>query len=286
MPSVLLCAGFEVGLFYDELASLLEVRSAAACYSRTINAITMQPTTSDSDTGLVDEVAEITRVNTPNNVAEHFAHPHPPRYPRETTPTMRIRLILGSARTSSNTGGVLKFVEPLIESHYPEVELEVIHLIESPNHPLPLVLDNAIPAGHDRSSLPDCYPDPNVRAWSATVLQWDAVIVLTPAYNWSIPGILNNAFDHLCKEWVAKPAGIITLGGHGGGKCAAHLKTVLDGALDMKVVDKLVEIQIPKVVIRMEKRLHGNEEVLAKYRGDVLEMMDQFVKPLENPQVA
>jgi hypothetical protein len=43
MPSVLLCASFEVEPFYDELAFFLEVSSVAACCSQTIKTETMQP---------------------------------------------------------------------------------------------------------------------------------------------------------------------------------------------------------------------------------------------------
>ena len=56
---------------------------------------------------------------------------------------------------------------------------------------------------------------------------------VTPQYNWGYPAPLKNALDHLFKEWSGKPAMIVTYGGHGGVRCAAQLRQVLDG-LDMK----------------------------------------------------
>ena len=45
-------------------------------------------------------------------------------------------------------------------------------------------------------------------------------------YNWGYPAALKNALDFLYKEWHNKPAGIISYGGHGGGKAAAQLQQV------------------------------------------------------------
>ena len=42
-------------------------------------------------------------------------------------------------------------------------------------------------------------------------------------YNWGYPASLKNALDYLYHEWTGKPAGIISYGGHGGGKAAAQL---------------------------------------------------------------
>jgi len=57
----------------------------------------------------------------------------------------------------------------------------------------------------------------------------DAFIFVTPQYNWSVPASLKNALDFLFHEWRGKPAGIVSYGGHGGGKAAAHLREILQG---------------------------------------------------------
>ncbi|RSH91495.1 hypothetical protein EHS25_009794 [Saitozyma podzolica] len=198
---------------------------------------------------------------------------------------MRLGVILGSVRHASNTAGIASFVESIIHQSFPSITLEVIHLAQSPNHPLPFVVEDIIPAAHDLSSLPDTYVDPSVRAWSATVLSWDAVLVITPQYNWGIPAPLKNSFDHLFKEWVGKPAGIITLGGHGGSKCAEQLKVVMGGGMDMRLATAMVGIQLSKEVIRTAKRWDGHEEQLKQYEEEVRVLLEELVQMVETPQV-
>ena len=50
-------------------------------------------------------------------------------------------------------------------------------------------------------------------------------------YNWGYPASLKNALDYLFPEWNGKPAGIISYGGRGGGKAAAHLAEVTNFTL-------------------------------------------------------
>jgi NAD(P)H-dependent FMN reductase len=191
---------------------------------------------------------------------------------------MRVGLILGSVRHSSNSPGILKFLESLVRQHRANIDLDVIHLLHSPNHPLPYAIEDVAPAAHDRATLPDGYADPKVRAWSATVMKWDAVLIVSPEYNWGIPGILKNTFDHLYGEWVGKPAGIITFGSRGGSNCAEALKTVLGKGLRMSVVDKNVMISLPVEYIMTQKRLQGDEEVVTEHEGEIVELVEELVK--------
>jgi NAD(P)H-dependent FMN reductase len=75
----------------------------------------------------------------------------------------------------------------------------------------------------------------HTRAWSRKVSEANAIVFVTPQYNWGYPAPLKNALDHLYKEWSGKPAMIVTYGSHGGGKCAKQLRQVLKG-LKMKPV--------------------------------------------------
>ncbi|ESQ82005.1 hypothetical protein AEAC466_18990 [Asticcacaulis sp. AC466] len=73
------------------------------------------------------------------------------------------------------------------------------------------------------------YASALTQAWSDKVTNASAVVFVTPQYNWGYPAALKNAVDHLYREWHGKPVLIVTYGGHGGGKCAAQLKQVMDG---------------------------------------------------------
>lgn len=85
--------------------------------------------------------------------------------------------------------------------------------------------------------------------------------------------------DHLWSEWRGKPVGIVTYGGHGGGKCAAHLRDVLGGGLRMKVVGG-VEVTLPETFIKGKERVTGGEEWLKAYEEEVREVLGKVVEAL------
>jgi NAD(P)H-dependent FMN reductase len=150
----------------------------------------------------------------------------------------------------------------------------MIHLTQSPNHPLPIALGPVIPAA---ITSPPSYPDPRIVSWSRTASSWDAIIIVSPQYNWGIPGVLKNSLDHLYNEWRGKPVAVFTLGGHGGGKCAEQLRMVCGGGLKMRVVDKMVRVTLPGEYIRGDKRVQGKgegEEWLGGYEGEVRELLE------------
>ena len=103
---------------------------------------------------------------------------------------MKIGFILGSTRSPSNTHSLAVRFLRVLQSSYPQIIFDFVHLSQSPHHPLPHALDETIPAAlpHDPAKLSSSYSDPGVQAWSRQVLSWDAAILVTPQYNWSLPG--------------------------------------------------------------------------------------------------
>ncbi|HEX4025076.1 MAG TPA: NAD(P)H-dependent oxidoreductase [Steroidobacteraceae bacterium] len=95
-----------------------------------------------------------------------------------------------------------------------------IEIVDLQKWPLPMDDEPQIPAT-------GIYSEPHTRAWSQKVRDVDAVIFVTPQYNWGYPAPLKNAIDHLYREWRDKPAMLVTYGGHGGTKCAQQLRQVL-----------------------------------------------------------
>lgn len=88
----------------------------------------------------------------------------------------------------------------------------------------------------------DANPAEAVKRLKAQVAAAQGVIVVTPEYNRSIPGVLKNALDHASRPygqsaWAGKPAGIIGVSPGAVGTAAAqqHLRTVL-AYLDMPVM--------------------------------------------------
>jgi NAD(P)H-dependent FMN reductase len=60
--------------------------------------------------------------------------------------------------------------------------------------------------------------------------QADGFVIVTPEYNFGIPGTLKNLLDHVYDEWNQKPFGFITTGGTMGGvRAQDQLRQVISG---------------------------------------------------------
>jgi chromate reductase len=79
----------------------------------------------------------------------------------------------------------------------------------------------------------------SVRRMKAEIQAADGVLIVTPEYNRSIPGVLKNVLDHGSRPygqnvWTGKPAGILGVspGSAGTAMAQQHLRNIL-AALDM-----------------------------------------------------
>jgi chromate reductase len=103
----------------------------------------------------------------------------------QSEPPFRILGISGSLRAGSYNTALLRVARRLA----PEgVEL---HLYQGLGE-IPLYNEDVRARGE---------PEP-VRRLRRAILEADAVLIATPEYNWSVPGVLQNAID-----WVSRPAG-------------------------------------------------------------------------------
>jgi len=112
-------------------------------------------------------------------------------------------------------------------------------LVDLRDWPLPMDDEPDIPAGRPP------YETALTQAWSRKVAAAQAIVFVTPQYNWGYPAPLKNALDHLFHEWADKPAMIVTYGGHGGGRCAAQLRQVVE-ALHMAPVATMPALTLPR----------------------------------------
>jgi len=189
----------------------------------------------------------------------------------------KIALIVGSIRAQSSGSQIAAYLtSPSTPSPLPSlfasnnITLTTIFLSQLS---LPPFTESIIP----QAITPPDYPQPEVREWSTLVSSFDGFIFLTPQYNWGYPASLKNALDHLFKEWVGKPALIISYGGRGGGKAADQLKIVCGGGLDMRLAEKMPAIALPRGIITGPKSVQDDTSFLDAYVGDVKEGLEQLI---------
>ena len=121
-----------------------------------------------------------------------------------------IPVILGTARQGRESEHAAHFVFEQTKKRA-KVETELIDV-----RSLPLRLDDA---GEQMK-------DP---AFSATVERCDGLIIVTPEYNHSFPGLLKHALDMNLKEYIHKAVGIcgVSAGAFGGARVIEQLLPVM-----------------------------------------------------------
>ena len=117
------------------------------------------------------------------------------------------------------------------------------------------------------------YTSAHTEAWSAKVAAADAVVFVTPQYNWGYPTALKNALDHLYREWLGKPALIVTYGSRGG-LCAGQLRQVLEG-LKMATVPTMPGLVLSRERIEANS---GEVEPAAKLLQHLPELEQAFAE--------
>lgn len=142
----------------------------------------------------------------------------------------KIAIISGSTRAIRLGPGVAKYVQSQIVPHLGNHQVDIIDVADQN---LPIFDEPELPGSLPKEDPTPHYAHEHTRKWSAIIKPYDAYVFVTPQYNWSMPASLKNALDFLFHEWAGKVAGIVSYGGRGGGRAAAHLNDVLEG-LSMK----------------------------------------------------
>ncbi len=138
---------------------------------------------------------------------------------------MKILGIAGSLRQASFNRGLLRYGR---EVAGPEAEVEIFDIA-----PIPLY-------NHDQEGdLPSI-----VREFKAKIVSADAILLVTPEYNYSISGVLKNALDWGSRpgkdnSWEGKPVAIMgaSSGSHGTSRAQYQLRQMLV-TLNMHAINK------------------------------------------------
>jgi NAD(P)H-dependent FMN reductase len=88
-------------------------------------------------------------------------------------------------------------------------------------------------------------PEPVVTSFVTDMARADGFVIVTPEYNYGIPGALKNLLDHLFSEWNRKPFAIVACGGLGGGLRATDgLRLIVPGLGAVTVPRTMVVHQV------------------------------------------
>lgn len=167
-----------------------------------------------------------------------------------------VLLIMGSVRAGRLCPNITDWIEQIGEA-CTDFAYEVIDLAD---WPLPMDDEPAIPALGP-------YAQPHTHVWSDKITRADALVFVTPQYNWGYPAVLKNAIDHLYREWRDKPTVIVTYGGHGGTRCAKQLRQIAV-SVKMRVVTTTPAVRLPDTVIQQRTPLDPDRD-LEPYRAQV-----------------
>ena len=113
-----------------------------------------------------------------------------------------------------------------------DLALMDLPMLDEPNHPY-----------HRK------YTKAHTIAWSRRVDAADAILIVTPEYNYGMPGSLKNAMDFLFHEWNYKPVAFISYGGMSGGMRSVQMAKQVVTTLKMVPLSEAVNIHmVPKYI--------------------------------------
>ncbi len=180
---------------------------------------------------------------------------------------IKILGIAGSLRTGSFNQGLLRAAVGMAG---PEVEIEVFDLA-----PLPFY-------NHDIEADPPSI----VKTFKEKIAQADAILLVTPEYNYSISGVLKNALDwgsrpNKDNSWSGKPVAIMgaSTGSHGTSRAQYQLR-------QMFVTLNMYAMNAPEVMIASAKEKfdsNGNltDETTKERVGVLLSKLVEWTKLLQ-----
>ena len=154
---------------------------------------------------------------------------------------LKLKIVVGSTRDGRAADHVVPWVRQRAVGSG-DFDVEVLDLRD---WALPMFAESIHTLGdlHDPE-----YSQPQVRRWNDAIGDADALLVITPEYNHSIPAVLKNAIDSVFFSFALrhKPVGFVgySMGAVGGARAVEHLVHV---AVEAEAVPMRNSVLIPVV---------------------------------------
>ena len=137
---------------------------------------------------------------------------------------LNVKIIVGSTRD----GRAADRVTPWVIRHARALAAYDVELLDLREWNLPMFAETAGTIG---DFADPSYSQPLIRKWNHTVRAADAVVIITPEYNHSVPAVLKNALDSLFFSYALrnKPVALVgySAGQVGGARSVEHLAHIL-----------------------------------------------------------
>lgn len=134
-----------------------------------------------------------------------------------------IAIITGSSRNPRVGPHVAAFVKKTIEDKADLSDID-LHFVDIADFNLLPYNEPAVPA---MIPEPDKYTTEHGRRWAQEIARHDGYVLVSPEYNYGMPGTVKNAIDYLYHPWKGKPIAIVTYGLNGGKTSSEQLNHVL-----------------------------------------------------------
>jgi NAD(P)H-dependent FMN reductase len=125
------------------------------------------------------------------------------------------------------------------------------------------------------------YVHEHTKRWSERIDRADAVVFVTPEYNYGYPASVKNAIDYLHAEWQDKPVGFVSYGGVAAGtRAVQQLKQVVT---TLRMVPVFESVNIPyHAQLISDGELHATETMdqAADAMLDELARVDEALRTL------
>lgn len=128
------------------------------------------------------------------------------------------------------------------------------------------------------------YTHQHTRDWSARIEAADALVIVTPEYNYGMPAVLKNALDYLHQEWAYKPVAFVSYGGVSAGTRGVQMAKQVVTTLRMYPLPEAVAIPNVSQFLDDEGRLQPNDTMTGSAKAvlDELAAVEEALRPLRH----
>lgn len=154
---------------------------------------------------------------------------------------LNLKIVIGSTRPTR----AADLVAPWVIERASAREAFSVEVLDLRDWPLPMFQEHVGTIGDFADPT---YSEPIVRKWNRTLKEADALLVVTPEYLHSVPGVLKNALDSVFVSWALrnKPLASVgySIGVAAGVRAVEHL---MDVAIESEMVPLRDTVLIPRV---------------------------------------